>query len=163
MHKCGEDGGEEAVSRVLFPSEGEATIPLGRESPRASSDLPGSLGRATLIALPYLVLLRVGFAEPARSPAPLVSSYLTVSPLLASRGGPAVYSLWHFPSGFPDWTLSSTLPCGARTFLPGPTARSGCPPAPRRLAKPIPDFLQDVSGPPHSPSGAGALGGIRIR
>jgi len=28
-----------------------------------------------------LALLRVGFTEPTRSPAPLVSSYLTVSPL----------------------------------------------------------------------------------
>jgi len=28
-----------------------------------------------------LALLRVGFAKPMRSPAPLVSSYLTVSPL----------------------------------------------------------------------------------
>src|SRR5206468_2649947 len=40
---------------------------------------PGA-ARATPL-LPYLALLRVGFAEPARSPAPLVSSYLTVSPL----------------------------------------------------------------------------------
>src|SRR5579885_3396044 len=25
--------------------------------------------------------------------------------------------LWHFPSGRPDWTLSSILLCGVRTFL----------------------------------------------
>jgi len=25
--------------------------------------------------------------------------------------------LWHFPWGHPRWTLSSTLPYGARTFL----------------------------------------------
>ena len=66
--------------------------------PRTSSDRPGSLGRAALFTLPYLVLLRVGFAEPARSPEPLVSSYLTVSPL-PDLEGPAVFSLLHFPSG----------------------------------------------------------------
>src|SRR2546425_3804313 len=26
--------------------------------------------------------------------------------------------LWHFPWGRPPWPLASTLPCGARTFLP---------------------------------------------
>jgi len=46
-----------------------------------------------------LALLRVGFAEPARSPAPLVSSYLTVSPLPPSRT--AVCFLWHWSVGFP--------------------------------------------------------------
>src|SRR5690606_36833182 len=30
-------------------------------------------------------------------------------------GGPF---LWHYPSARADWTLSSTLPYGARTFLP---------------------------------------------
>lgn len=34
-----------------------------------------------------------------------------------SIGGPF---LWHYPSVRTDWTLSSTLPCGARTFLPQP-------------------------------------------
>jgi len=29
----------------------------------------------------------------------------------------AVCSLWHFPAGHPDWPLTSTLPCGAPTFL----------------------------------------------
>jgi len=67
-------------------------------------------------------LLRVGFTEPARSPAPLVSSYLTVSPLPPST---LVESWWRRstfcgtgPWGFPPWALPSTLPCGARTFLP---------------------------------------------
>jgi len=53
-------------------------------------------------------LLRVGFAEPAGSPRPLVRSYRTVSPLpvRALTGTPsAVCSLWHFPAGRPDWPL----------------------------------------------------------
>ena len=40
---------------------------------------------------------------------------LTAGP---QRGPEAVYSLWHFPWGRPPWPLASTLPCGARTFLP---------------------------------------------
>jgi len=75
---------------------------LGRQSPGASSDLPGSRngpGRSVSgrpdetqrqnrpassiqsALLPYLVLLPMGFAEPGRSPGLLVSSYLAVSPL----------------------------------------------------------------------------------
>jgi len=40
----------------------------------------------------------------------------------------AVFSLWHFPSGYPAQPLAGTLPYGARTFLtrevrlPGATA-----------------------------------------
>ena len=62
------------------------------------------------------VLLRVGFTEPTRSPAPLVSSYLTFSPL-PPRKVEVVCFLWHCPSGYPGWLLAITLPCGARTFL----------------------------------------------
>src|SRR6185436_16296920 len=40
-------------------------------------------GRDTPLPL-YAVLLRTGFGEPTPSPAPLVSSYLTVSPLPAA-------------------------------------------------------------------------------
>jgi len=41
--------------------------------------------------------------------------------------------LWHYPSGFPAWTLSSTLPGGARTFLSlGMRRRSGRPAYPSR-------------------------------
>ncbi len=31
----------------------------------------------------------------------------------------AVYFLWHWPAGYPEWALPTTLPCGARTFLGG--------------------------------------------
>ena len=34
----------------------------------------------------------------------------------------AVYFLWHYPAGFPEWALPTTLFCGARTFL-GPLMR----------------------------------------
>ena len=65
--------------------------------------------------LPYLVLLQVGFSKPAMSPLPLVSSYLTFSPLPWTYHGGLVSEALSL--GCPRWGLPSTLPCGARTFL----------------------------------------------
>jgi len=36
----------------------------------------------------------------------------------------AVYFLWHFPSGHPDWPLASILLYGAPTFLDAKAPRS---------------------------------------
>jgi hypothetical protein len=112
------------VSRVLLEpllapdghfSRAPVTRRLERPDPRA--------GRATPL-LSYSALLRVGFTEPTRSPAPLVSSYLTVSPLpfrqLVRAGRRRFAFCGTDPWGFPPWALPSTLPCGARTFLPPP-------------------------------------------
>src|SRR5215212_9064959 len=75
-------------------------------------------------SLPYLVLLRRGFAVPPTLARGAVRSYRTVSPLpprafrLATWGArSAVCSLLHFPSRRRAWTLSSLLPVGVRTFL----------------------------------------------
>ena len=62
-----------------------------------------------------LALLQVGFTEPPGSPRTLVVSYTTVSPLPVHAL--AVCSLWHCPAGHPGSLLTTTLPCGARTFL----------------------------------------------
>ena len=100
-----------------------------------------------------LTLLRVGFTEPPQSPAALVVSYTTVSPLPRDTGPGAVCFLWHFPAGHPGSALPTTLPCGVRTFLgdpgePEPTR----PPVQlaRRLTKsiaarfhPLSEFLAD--------------------
>jgi len=62
-----------------------------------------------------------GWGLPAAlSPTPLVVSYTTVPPLPDPASRPAIGGpfLWHYPSARADWTLSSILPCGARTFLP---------------------------------------------
>ena len=57
-------------------------IPLGRGYPsRLKLTYPGASGEPPLRRSPYLVLLRLGFTEPARSPELLVVSYTTVSPL----------------------------------------------------------------------------------
>jgi len=56
----------------------------------------------------------------------LVRSYRTFSPLQPTPYGVACrVFLWHFPAGFPGWTLSSTLLCGVRTFLDGLRPRTG--------------------------------------
>ena len=34
-----------------------------------------------------------------------------------TQGVRAVCFLWHWPAGYPEWVLPTTLPCGARTFL----------------------------------------------
>jgi hypothetical protein len=86
------------------------------------------------VATALLTLLRVGFTEPPRSPGALVGSYPTVSPLPRHRPEPgaAVCFLWHCPAGHPGLPLTTTLPCGARTFLGG-----GFPPTrpPGRLVR----------------------------
>ncbi len=103
---------------------------------------------------PHLALLRVGFAEPSRSPVMLVRSYRTVSPLPVrrhpvARPAPpsAVCSLWHFPSGRPAWPLASTLPCGAPTFLDTVTS-TRCDPS----VAPCRDHLADSPSGPVCPT-----------
>jgi hypothetical protein len=57
-----------------------------------------------------------------------VSSYLAFSPLPnQTNSARAVCFLWHFPSRHRDWVLPSTLPCGARTFLPSACHPEGRP------------------------------------
>ena len=69
--------------------------------------------------LPYLVLLRVGFAMPrdvvlARG-ALLPHRFTLTTHVLRRRS--AVYSLLHCPSAHAAQALPGTLPYGARTFL----------------------------------------------
>ena len=116
------------VGRVLCARlRGAAVIHLGLPLPAASCGLPAGIGRAALNRsrreplAPLLTLLRVGFTEPPQSPAALVVSYTTVSPLpRGPRARGAVCFLWHCPAGHPGSALPTTLPCGARTFLTGP-------------------------------------------
>src|SRR5690348_13276344 len=83
-----EGGVSRPVGRVLCARmRGAAVIHLGLPLPAASCGLPASIGRAALDRsrreplAPLLTLLRVGFTEPPQSPAALVVSYTTVSPL----------------------------------------------------------------------------------
>jgi len=67
----------------------------------------------------YLILLRVEFTlQPTVTSGP-VRSYRTLSALPVPLTRPsAVFSLLHLSSVCTAQTLSGTLPCGARTFLP---------------------------------------------
>jgi len=120
------------------------TIHLVSPLPTRSSDLPGNSSGPPL-TFPYLILLQAGFTKLPPSPAELVSSYLTFSPLPGTQrpiGNQEIKSalnigrqntdrdcqsvaeclavsfLLHYPSRCRDWVLPSALSCGARTFLP---------------------------------------------
>ena len=89
------------------------------------------------IGVPILLtLLQVGFTEPTQSPASLVVSYTTVSPL-----PPLTRRRFAFcgtdPAGHPGWALPTTLPCGARTFLDS-AAYAAPPRSPGRLVRRVP-------------------------
>jgi hypothetical protein len=87
-----------------------------------------TLGRATLHlasprgCVPICSCTRWGL--PCRTGHPVRGALLPHRFTLATRVSPrrsAVCSLWHFPAGRPDRSLTGTLPCGARTFLGGPS------------------------------------------
>jgi hypothetical protein len=96
-----------------------------RELGRAALDRPRGTADRT-----FLALLRVGFAQPLRSPGALVVSYTTVSPLPAPGERRAVggLSLWHFPASRLGWVLPTTPLYGVRTFLGGQLGRPTRPP-----------------------------------
>jgi hypothetical protein len=84
------EGGESACRPGSVPRlRGATVIHLGLPLPTASCGLPSGIGRAALkrprgqrlAARAFLTLLRVGFTKPPQSPAALVVSYTTVSPL----------------------------------------------------------------------------------
>ena len=93
--------------------------------PQSLAQAPRPEERETLVTL-----LRVGFTEPPQSPAALVVSYTTVSPLPPGRSPTAVCFLWHCPAGRPGSALPTTLPCGARTFLTGLSPKASSPARP---------------------------------
>src|SRR5438270_11821610 len=90
-----------SVSRVLSPSRGDGHFSRAPVTRRLERPDPGA-GRAVPL-LPYSALLRVGFTEPARSPASLVRSCLTVSPLPRSHDRGGLFSValvrWFAPPG----------------------------------------------------------------
>src|SRR5437868_5209028 len=86
------------VGRVLCARlRGAAVIHLGLPLPTASCGLPASIGRAALDRsrreplAPLLTLLRLVFTEPTQSPAALVVSYTTVSPLPRLTPGRSIF------------------------------------------------------------------------
>src|SRR5919198_1884414 len=124
-------GGPEPLARgpaaAISLSPSRRAPATSRYLGRRSCGRPGSFGRATLGA-PCLALLRVGLAEPDRSPGPLVGSYLTVSPLPPRSGG-----------GLLSVALSARLPPPGRYPAPCPSesglSSSSRPRPPGRLLR----------------------------
>ncbi len=106
---------------------GRTVIPLGRALLRGSSDLPGSCGAPSRHArtprraiLPYLVLLRVGFALPPPLLAARCALTAPVHPYLSTEAGGRYLLCGTFrerPLTAAPRTLSGTPLCGVRTFL----------------------------------------------
>ena len=130
-----------SVSRILSPPRGWGTaIHLGCRLPGTSCGLTRDLGRAApgrRGVRPCSTLLRAGFTWPAGHPAAggLLPHHFTVA---ATAGVVAVSFLWHSPSGRPDWTLSSALLSGVRTFLRRRTARGRPTGLPRECTSGLP-------------------------
>ena len=160
----------EPVSRILYGIAAVTVIPLGRPLLNGSSDLPGSLARRAGTHgkwlrhrqfLPYLVLLRVGFAMPrallrerCALTAPFhpyrnrrtsqalraCARFAFASGAKADRLSPFTQRRYIFCGTFrkvaltpPSRTLSGTLLCGVRTFLSlGRAARESRRPQPRQ-------------------------------
>ena len=120
-----ESDASRSVSRILSPpavGDGHPSwMPVARHLVRSTRDLgraaPGRRG-----VRPCSTLLRAGFTWPAGHPTAggLLPHHFTVA---ATAWVVAVSFLWHSPSGRPDWTLSSALLSGVRTFLRRRTAR----------------------------------------
>ncbi len=103
-----------AVSRVLS----RTIIHLGRTSPSASSDLPGSplgTGGGSCLPAPLFGLAPGGVYRAAacyQSRGALLPHLFTLT-----RETLAVYFLWHFPWAYTLQALPGALSEGARTFL----------------------------------------------
>ncbi len=113
-------GGSRPVSRVLS----RTVIPLGRSSPNASSDLPGS--RAGHASAPLFGLAPDGVYRAAVCCHPRGALLPHLFTLTCARRPSAVRFLWHFPSAHAAQALPGTLPYGARTFLRA-VRHSDCP------------------------------------
>src|SRR5664279_1638018 len=157
------------VSRVLFPGalrrSRSATIHLGVPSPARSCGPPaGSGGQPSNACAPSALSGRrlldlapggVYLAVPVtRDAGGLLHHRFTLTG--TPEGGPAVCSLWHCPAAHAGLPLTTTLPCGARTFLGvrptiAPANRSG--PTAERRGRPTdssatqPTVLRRVSSP----------------
>jgi hypothetical protein len=146
VHPLSRAGGHPSRAAVAG-SLVRSTRELGRAALKRSRR-PG----AALRRLALMTLLRVGFTEPPQSPAALVVSYTTVSPLPPARPKAvepaAVCFLWHCPAGHPGSVLPTTLPDGARTFLGDPGEPEPTRP-PGQLARRLPSLAR--RGPSRPP------------
>jgi dipeptidyl aminopeptidase/acylaminoacyl peptidase len=94
--------------------------------PQASGGPPSIACASRHLAAPTLLGLAPGGVYRAtpvtRSAGGLLPHRFT---LTGAHYAPAVCSLWHFPAGRPGLPLTTTLPCGVRTFLGSQTRTPG--------------------------------------
>ena len=123
------------VRRILLrPRRSAAAIHLGVPSPARSSGLPAGSGGPPSIACAGLSRIPLGLAPGGvyraipvtRDAGGLLPHRFTLT--TRPRGPVAVCSLWHCPAGRPGLPLTTTLPCGVRTFL-GATVVATRPPS----------------------------------
>src|SRR5437016_7726216 len=113
---------ERPVSRVLCPPGTRRRWPSILDAGRPAPPATATRGLGGLPASALLFgLAPDGVCLAGRSPGRRWALTPPFHPYRPRR--PAVSFLWHFPSGHPDWALTSVLPFGARTFLP--TSRTG--------------------------------------
>jgi hypothetical protein len=130
---------EPAISRVLFPVSvtlhGTTIIHLWVLVAQHLLRPTRKLGRAILKRSPIWSCSRWGLPSFPGHPGNWCALTAPFHPYPMNGRMPfqwAVSFLWHFPSCHRDSALRSTLPCGARTFLPGfeildaPSDRSAC-------------------------------------
>jgi len=117
---------EQVISRVLFSVMvtlyGTTIIHLRVMLAQYLLRPTRRLGRATLRCLPIRSCSRWGLPSFPGHPGNwcALTTPFHPYPLRWRKRAPqkAVCFLWHFPSRHRDSALRSTLPCGARTFLP---------------------------------------------
>ncbi len=114
--KTGREGRKPGSVRT---TKARTVIHLGAPLPTPSSDRnPDAFGGPPIVPEGTCIPIRScsGWGLPCdsrrREPGALLPHHFTLT-----RACRALYFLWHFPWGRPRWTLSSTPPCGARTFL----------------------------------------------
>jgi hypothetical protein len=143
-----EKRGSRPISRVLS----WATIPLGRTSPCASSDLPGSTRgqRAAARAACFPIWSCSGRGLPCRSccqdRGALLPHPFTLASCRTSPSASAVCFLLHFPWACAPQALPGALPYGARTFLAALT-RHRWRARPGAIAWPTPGGTIGAKGP----------------
>jgi len=157
-----EDGRHKPSSVVAPRGGGPGSFIWDPDCSEPQAAYPG-LGRDRQPLVPYLALLRVGFAVRPLLPAARCALTAPFHPCLCPAGPSAVCSLWHFPSPRDARALPGTLPCGARTFLrpasPADSRRRSLSPSSWSPMMAPTGFRWPVPAGSRRPAGQGPLAG----
>jgi len=134
-------GVEQSVSRVLSPKRGDGHLSRVTVASHLMRPTRGS-NEAGLLLPFYLVLHRVGFTELPPSPAAMVSSYLTFSPLpsAVARGLGGVLSVAHSMESLPLGVTQHPAP--RSSDFPQTSRRTPATACPARPRSPDPTYTE---------------------